>query len=468
MQGRCDAMKVLGLDFGTTSFGACLYDSEMTTSLFASKKSRSLIINGLRREFDIQKVICDLHSFIKYLGTIFDLEKVEALAVTGNMHSFFLVKDDQIITNIITWEDKRALEEYMKGVSYSDYINSNYKHLFSRFQYSVVPGYAVTTLLNLSKYLNLEGCSIHFAPDFIVKELLGNTIPYISIPTDYSLAHSSGLYLLENKRWNYELINALGYNKIYFPKIAEPCTFIGTVGSHIRQLSGIPIYLGMGDNQASVLGALSYEKKCNRLKSLFSTLIISIGTSGQVSVVAREMENVSKLLDYRPFFSENYLLVGASLSGGKTMDTIKDFIKGIVNFICDKTLTESQVYEFIKSSVSLDSPLKFRTTLEGTRCDPKVRGSISNINSTNFTIQNLVTAAAYGIVEELHEYYEEMNIECENILGVGNGLQKNPFFIDIIKKMFKKDFHFSDLKEAASFGAAICALVGKSKGGLFL
>jgi len=262
-------MKVLGIDFGTTSFSGSLYDSEQNISLFATKENTSHIVNGLKREFDLEKARADLYSFIKYLGDNFNLAEVEAVSITGNMHSFFLVKNNKPVTNIITWQDERVLENYKDGVSYVSYINNNFKSLFSKYQHLVSSGYAVTTLLYLLNLNNIDGCSIHFAPDFIIKELIGKK-SYEDIFTDYSLAHSSGLYALENNNWNYKLIDALGYSKIRFPKVAESGTFVGYIGEHIPVLKNTPIYLGMGDNQASVLGTIFNHKDKNKLKYILN------------------------------------------------------------------------------------------------------------------------------------------------------------------------------------------------------
>lgn len=455
-------MKVLGIDFGTTSYSACLYDSKSKEIAFANKQNTSLVFDGLKSEFDIKKLETEFYSFIQYLAEVFDLKGTEAISITGNMHSFFLVKDNIPITNIITWQDQRALEKNENGISYVDYINRNYKSLFSKFQYLLSPGYTVTTLLPLQKLINTAGCSLRFAPDFIVKKLIGDT-PYDSLPIDPSIAHSSGFYALENKDWNWELINALGYSEIHLPKIAKPGTFVGDVGKHIPQLTGIPIFLGMGDNQASVLGAI-FEKKSETSNNKINSMVISIGTSGQISAVVKEIKKISKYIDYRPFLNNYYLLVGASLSAGKTIEAIKDFIKNLVSSACKKNVEDDYIYEFIKNSILPVSPLKFRTTLNGTRYNSNLRGAIDNISLNNFTIQNLVTAAAYGIVEELYKYYREMDIDHEDIIGVGNGLQKNKYFINIIKKVFNKNVYLSKLEETTSFGAAVCAMEGKTKG----
>lgn len=459
-------MNTLGIDFGTTSYSACFFSNETRNFLFTNRKNDSLIIDGLNSEFKITKVRSEFKSFINDLGKVFNLNEVEAITITGNMHSFFLVKNDTPITNIITWQDQRSLEKYKDNESYIEYINKNYRELFSKFQHYLTPGYAVTTLLPLSQIIDFKGCSLHFAPEFLLKELLGDK-PYSEIPTDHSFAHSSGFYDLESKDWNYRLIEELGYNDLLLPRIEDAGSFVGYVGNHIPQLSGVPIYLGLGDNQASVLGSI-FEKKINdEFANIFDEskiLVMNIGTSGQISSLTRKTNNVSEFLEYRPFVDDYLLLIGASLSAGKTIEVIKNFTKEILEKITKKNYDDNKIYEIIKNSVLPYSTLKFRTTLNGTRYDPYLRGFIDNISLTNFTYENLITAAAYGIIEELYFYYQKMDFDCETIIGIGTGLQKNPFFQNIIKKVFKTDFFLSKLKETTSFGAAICALNAKLYG----
>ena len=82
-------MKVLGIDFGTTSFSACVYDDEADQSWFAAGYNSSHKAAGLKREFRIDQVRQDLYSFIEKLSGEFSLAEIEAISVTGNMHSFF-------------------------------------------------------------------------------------------------------------------------------------------------------------------------------------------------------------------------------------------------------------------------------------------------------------------------------------------------------------------------------------------
>ena len=469
-------MKVLGIDFGTTSFGGCIYDTRDETTSYLNKHNPSHKTAGLKREFDMEKARMGFYTFIESLHDTFGLSEIEAVSVTGNMHSFFLVRNGKPITDITTWQDERVLEKYRDGLSYVDFINKTFSPFFSSYQHSVSSGYAVSTLLHLLDSADVlvegsfAGCSIHFAPDFIVQELIGN-FSYTGdrAITDHSLAHSSGLYAIENRDWNHELIDALGYGPIRFPRIAEPGTFVGRVGRHVPALQGVPVFLGMGDNQASVFGAMVQDDQTNRLSTTWdgsSAIVISMGTSGQVSAVVKSCEVISEFVDYRPFLDGALLLVGASLSCGKTMEAMKDFVQNAADLICEEKLSDERAYGIITNCILPDSPLEFRTTLNGTRYRPDMRGSVNNIDLANLTMENLITAAAYGVVEELHQYYKEMHIDCDRIIGVGNGLRRNRFFVEIIKKVFDKNVCLSEIDEAASFGAAMCAVRGLLHGGL--
>ena len=462
-------MKVLGIDFGTTSFSACVYDDEADQSWFAAGYNSSHKAAGLKREFRIDQVRQDLYSFIEKLSGEFSLAEIEAISVTGNMHSFFLVREGQPITDIITWQDERVLEEHRDGLSYVEYVNETFKPRFSRYQYRVSSGYAVTTLLHLLETGSLgakgfAGCSLHFAPDLIVHELIHGSAPTEGAGiTDHSLAHSSGLYDLEGKNWNRDLIEAMGYGEITFPKIAEPGTFLGVVGEHIPALRGVPVFLGMGDTQASVFGALMEDAANRQFHGRLEcsrSVVLSMGTSGQVSAVVRDYPGDARLIDCRPFLDGRMLLVGATLACGRALHTVKDFIQSAARAICQEGISDKQAYEVISQCILPSSPLKFQTTLNGTREHPDKRGSISNIDLSNFTLQNVVTSAAYGIVEELFGYYQEMDVECDAIIGVGNALRKNAFLVDIVSSVFGNNVRLSKVTEAASFGAAACALRG--------
>ena len=69
----------------------------------------------------------------------------------------------------------------------------------------------------------------------------------------------------------------------------------------------IPVTVAIGDNQASFLGAAGSEN---------NTLLVNMGTGGQISVLTDQYFETEGI-EARPFLGGKYLLVGASLCGGK-------------------------------------------------------------------------------------------------------------------------------------------------------
>jgi len=204
-------------------------------------------------------VIKDFLYFLDVSGKSCDLKAVDAVSVTGQMHSFLIKLNNKPLTNIITWQDERCLERETKTNNYIYRFTKKYRKYFSKYQKFISTGYPATNLyyMLMNNQLPDSNFTIQFAPDFIMNYLLGKG----EYMTDHSLAHSSGLYALEYKDWNWKLINSIGIKSLTFPKIVEPGTFIGKIGKHIKYLQGKPLFMGLGDNQASVFGAIENEQK---------------------------------------------------------------------------------------------------------------------------------------------------------------------------------------------------------------
>lgn len=103
----------------------------------------------------------------------------------------------------------------------------------------------VTHFYNLKNGLVPENavvfCTIH---DYIAMQLAGNTVPI----TDASDAASFGVFQVEQGRFDKEALNKAGIDPTMLPILAED-TCIG-------QYNGIiPVYVAIGDNQASFFGA---------------------------------------------------------------------------------------------------------------------------------------------------------------------------------------------------------------------
>ena len=109
-----------------------------------------------------------------------------------------------------------------------------------------------------------------------------------------------------------------GIEKSILPALAsKPC--IGLYQGNI------PVYVAIGDNQASFIGATGGNRNC---------MLANVGTGSQFSVFSKDYMNCPGL-ETRPFPGGGYLLVGASLCGGRAYALMERFIRDVLESIAE-------------------------------------------------------------------------------------------------------------------------------------
>lgn len=77
-----------------------------------------------------------------------------------------------------------------------------------------------------------------------------------------------------------------------------------------------------------------------------------------------------------------------------------------------------------------DAAWKVDTAFSGTRSDPSRRGMITGIGVENFHPGAMTVGVIRGILEELHNQYEQMcrltGKKAIHLAGSGNGIRRNP------------------------------------------
>ena len=154
----------------------------------------------------------------------------------------------------------------------------------------------------------------------------------------------------------------------------------------------VPVFQSMGDNQASFYGTM---------ESRAETLLLNMGTGGQVSVLMQEIPSSLEGLEVRPYPGGN-LVVGSTLSGGKSFDLLVDFFSDVLSFF-GTPLSKKEMYQIIDSQdvIKPETPLEVKPFFNGTRENPAVRGSVENIDLENLTPYNLMYGFAEAMVKEL-------------------------------------------------------------------
>ena len=281
-------------------------------------------------------------------------------------------------------------------------------------------------------------CTIH---DYLAMKLSGRTIPV----TEATDAASLGLYDGPNHRFDPEALQTAGIDPAILPEVVtDPCLGTG--------IFGIPVYAALGENQASFLGATGGQT---------DVLLVNIGTGGQVSVYSPDYIR-TQTLETRPFPDGGWLLVGASLCGGRSYALLETFFRDTVKLVTGQEISAyDAMAKAMDAAPDLSGSIKVTTLFQGTRKDPTLRGSIEHIGTDNFTSAHFIYGVMQGMADELYAMYEGYlalgGKPPVSMVGSGNGLRKNPHLCRIFEKTFGVPLILSQNDEEAACGAAIYA-----------
>ncbi|HEY3323013.1 MAG TPA: FGGY family carbohydrate kinase [Planctomycetota bacterium] len=234
-------MKFIGIDTGTTSI--CGVAMDMRTG-----KIRSVYLDNAswirsRRPWEHIQDPAKIESTVRWiLGELLAArEPIAGIGLTGQMHGILYVRGDGAATGpLYTWQDGRG------GLPLGRGARSYAEELSERTGYRLAPGFGmVTHWYNLKNGLvprDAHGfCTIH---DYLVMRLAGRKTPLMD-PTD---AASLGVFDLKDNVFDRNALTDAGIGLDLLPEVASSGT---SAGRHV----GVPVYTGVGDNQASFLSS---------------------------------------------------------------------------------------------------------------------------------------------------------------------------------------------------------------------
>ncbi|UUZ86818.1 hypothetical protein LJK88_23745 [Paenibacillus sp. P26] len=366
------------------------------------------------------------------------------IGITGQMHGvLYTDKEGRAVSPLYTWQDRRGLKLSADGGTVADRIAR-------QTGYPVSTGYGLVTHAALSENGEVpeEATALCTIADYAAMRLTGRSAPVI----EASNAAGLGLFDVRLGRFDEAALRAVGIPQELLPQVEPSIAKVGEYGP------GIPVFNAIGDNQASVLGSL---------KDLRSTLLLNVGTGGQLSVYSERFAAVPGL-ETRPFPGGGYLLVGATLAGGKTYAMLERFFRSVLEAFTDQAGPQPELYERMEAPLDQACPpgdkLTVRTQFYGTRENPDRRGAIEGIGPANFTPEHLLAGFLEGMADELFGFFagmpESLRSGIRSLVGSGNGIRRNRHLRRICSDRFGMPLFMPAFQEEASVGAALHAAVG--------
>lgn len=431
-------MHMIGLDIGTTSVCGICCDAgtgKIVKTITVPNKTAITGGNAWKKMQDAKKIIKLIQQIANELMD--KCQDICSIGITGQMHGIvYLNEIGDVVSPLYTWQDGRGDQVYKDGKTYAEWLSE-------KTGYSLATGYgAVTHFYNVVNGVVPNNaktfCTIH---DLIAMVLANETRPILH-PSD---AASFGLFDLQKKQFDAEVIEKVGMDFAFFPEVKDGYCLIG------ETTQGIPVSVAIGDNQASVLGSVS---------DMENSILVNVGTGSQISCVVKGVPKESNL-DCRPLVDGLYLLAGSSLCGGRAYAILEKFLRETVMLVTGSEIDSAYLAmnQVMDNYYAPEQPLVVDTKFSGTRQEPDKRGSITNITIDNLTMPNLCNGVMNGMVEELFELYQVMKPFLGNIptkmIGSGNGIRMNSQLARRFADKFGMPLSIPAHKEEAAFGAAL-------------
>lgn len=458
----------IGLDIGTTTVSCVAVDTACGEVLVSATLANNASITPAadrargRSEWDAVGIgriaTAAVGQCAGQLGQ--RVSELVGIGITGQQHGVILVDaGGQAVSPLINWQDRRG-EEIMPGESVS------YVQRAAELAGPEAPrtsgcmmsaGFMGVTLYWLQQTGALpERVTACFAADHV-----GATLTERPPVTDPTNGASSGLFDLATRTWDESLISSLELPLSLFPPVREAGDPLGGLSAASAEATGLPeglpVFVGLGDNQASFLGSVA---------DLDETVVVNVGTGAQVGCFTETVHHAPPL-ETRPFAREGYLLVSAGLSGGRSYAVLHGLFRRLATELLGVAAPDN-LYERMNALAAEAPPgsagLVCEPYFAGTRWDPGRRATISGISDVNLTPGNIIRSLLEGMARGFAEGHDSIRRATgqprSKLVGAGNGLRQNPVLSQLVADAFGLSLHVPLHREAAAFGAGLIAGVG--------
>ena len=433
----------LGVDLGTSSIKLLLADKEL--NILGSASKDLTLYNPMPNYYEenpeewYQAFLYCLEELKKK----FDINKIEALSFSGQMHGLVLLdENDVIIRNAILWNDSRNEKEV-------DYLNNELGEEFLIKETSNIAlcGFTLPKLLWVKKHEPNNFAKIKKI--MLPKDYLAYKLNKV-FASDKSDMSGSLFYNLEKNVYSAEILKILGLNINVFPKIYNSFEAIGKVKESKAIEIGLSkeckVIIGGGDQATGALGAGILKE---------NEMSISLGTSGTLFATFKNF-NFDKQGRIHTFkhVTGYYCFLACTLACANSLKWWTTKVIGTK----DSSYVADEIDENSKNNII------FLPYLSGERSpinNPNATGTFFGLNDY-YERKDLTKALIEGICFSLYDNFKvflELGIKPTNIKVIG-GMSKNDKIMQVLTDIFGVELVRIQTSEGGGFGAIMLAKKG--------
>lgn len=439
---------ILGIDIGTSSVKAMLWNTETALTVTAASEYDVSIPKEGYAEQDPEIWWNGLRECLKRLSGDYpdEFRRIEGIGYSGQMHGVVgLDGDGKPLRPAIIWLDQRSrpqIEEIYRRALPDRFGTLTCNRLF--------PGFAFPSLMwireNEPKTYD-RIAAVQSPKDYIRYRMTG------CLGTDVSDASATGIFDTAKRTWSVELIREMRLKLSIFPTCHESSEVAGCVSELCSRETGlpagIPVVYGSGDQPAQSIG----NGVCGE-----GQIICNIGTGGQIAAYSKRPVYDTKLRTHTfcHAIPGAYTIFGATLTSGMSQKWLKNNIL--------KASGYPELTEMAAEIPPGSGGLIFLPYLSGERTpymNPSAKGVFFGL-TLDMDRRHLSRAVMEGVIYSLKDCLticQDMGIDADTVIASGGGA-RSPLWLQMQADIFGKKIKVCRVHEQACLGAAIEAAVG--------
>lgn len=362
-------MLKLLVDFGASRIKSVVYDTILAKIIDSAEiASPSQVNHSTGPAFTVPTALYK-DAFANTAGVLIAKhEQIEAIYICCEMHGFTMDGD------YISWKDSRANLQLVNKLDF--HVETG---MMAR------PGLAYCTLKTLMPVNKHIGTIV----DSVLDEVIGN---------DITLTASQGFVSKHTKQISKKTLDE--FNSLIIVPLAR---------GHIGSYRGLPVYGGLGDLQAALLGAgLGHE----------ASMVVNLGTGSQVATITDDLSQG----DLRPYDGDKWIRVLSHIPAGRALNTVAEIIEPNRFWSLWKDLSADAVVSAEYEQVDLNL---FASAWQYTNNSGFIK------LKENQTIKELVTSIAATWTRQYTQAIRMLSQGRQHKIAVTGGLaHKSPWLMD--------------------------------------
>ncbi|MCZ0704300.1 gluconokinase [Natronobacillus azotifigens] len=446
---------LLGVDIGTTSTKAVLFDREgKVQTQYAVEYPLLTPVPGAaeqKAEEIYQAVKTSIRKALSASGI--SSEKLLLVSFSAAMHSLIAIdKDGKPITNSITWADQRA-EPWVKKL----------KEEWNGHEIYLRTGTPIHPMSPLAKIIWLkherprifeETYKFISIKEYVLHQLFGEYI------VDYSIASATGLFHLEELDWDKGALEVAGITADHLSKLVPTTHKIQGLSKGLAEELGlsidVPFIIGANDGVLSNLGVNGIEP---------GVVALTIGTSGAIRTMTNKPVTDQKGRTFCYALTNDHWVIGGPVNnGGMVLRWLRD------EFCYEEVEKAKELgvdpYDLITEKISKVKPgsegLIFHPYLTGERApiwNANARGSFFGLgmhHKREHMMRAVLEGINFNIYTVLLALEEQIGIP-EKIHATG-GFAKSPLWRQMLADVFNQEVQIPESVESSCLGAVVLGL----------